>query len=325
MEALKKTPIKHIPVLSIIIPCYCEEEILPDTIKKMLKLTNRLIQKDKISQKSFILFIDDGSEDKTWQIIENAQKSNTNIRGIKLSRNFGHQSALLSGMLYVHKKCDCLVSIDADLQQDENAIDIFLEKYNLGAEVVFGIRNDRKSDTLFKKSTATFFYFLMKKLGVNIIKNHADYRLLGSNALSSLINFQEKNLFLRGVIPLLGFKTDYVFFDVRERVAGESKYPITKMISLAIDGITSFSTVPLRIISFVGFLIFILSIVMGGYAFFQAVLTDNTVPGWASTVLPIYFIGGIQLLSIGISGEYIGKVYKETKSRPLYIIDKILE
>ncbi len=309
-------------VLAIVVPCYNEEEVLPETVKRLLAIMKKLINANKISNESFILFVDDGSKDMTWNIIENLAKQNSQIKGLKLSRNFGHQNALLAGMEYVFDKCDCLITIDADLQQDENAIEEFIQKYMDGSEIVLGVRNDRKSDSVFKKLTALIFYELMLKMGVNITKNHADYRLIGKRAIKALLEFKEVNLFLRGLVPLIGFKTDYVFFDVKERIAGSSKYTFRKMLAFALDGISSFSVVPLRLITFIGFLIFVGSLIMGVIVLYTALFTNKAVQGWASTVLPIYFISGIQLLSLGIIGEYIGKIYIETKRRPRYFIEK---
>jgi len=310
------------PKLAIVVPCYNEEEVLPRTAKRLLEVLDGLISPNKINDESFILFVDDGSKDRTWTIIEDLTKQNTKIKGLKLTRNFGHQNALLAGMEYIFNKCDCLITIDADLQHDEQAIGEFVQKYIDGAEIVLGIRKDRKVDSIFKKLTALIFYQLLLKMGVNIIKNHADYRLISNTALKALLEFKEVNLFLRGLIHLIGFKTDYVFYDFKERFAGQTKYPLRKMLALALDGITSFSIVPLRLITFIGFLIFMGSLIMSGYIFYTAIFTNKSVPGWASTVLPIYFIGGVQLLSLGIIGEYIGKIYMETKRRPRYILEK---
>ena len=310
------------PKLAIVVPCYNEEEVLPRTAKRLLEVLDGLISPNKINDESFILFVDDGSKDRTWTIIEDLTKQNTKIKGLKLTRNFGHQNALLAGMEYIFNKCDCLITIDADLQHDEQAIGEFVQKYIDGAEIVLGIRKDRKVDSIFKKLTALIFYQLLLKMGVNIIKNHADYRLISNTALKALLEFKEVNLFLRGLIHLIGFKTDYVFYDFKERFAGQTKYPLRKMLALALDGITSFSIVPLRLITFIGFLIFMGSLIMSGYIFYTAIFTNKSVPGWASTVLPIYFIGGVQLLSLGIIGEYIGKIYMETKRRPRYIVEK---
>ena len=311
-----------IPKLALVLPVYNEEEVLLETISRLTVVLGDLILKNLISEDSFMIFVDDGSKDKTWELMEQSAQFNKFVKCIKLSRNQGHQNALLAGMEYVVDKCDCMISLDADLQQDENSIEDFLEKYLGGSEVVLGIRNDRKSDGFFKKMTALGFYNIMQAMGVNIVKNHADYRLLSNRANKSLMRFEEVNLFLRGMIPLVGFKTEFVYFDVKDRFAGKSKYTLSKMLGFAIDGITSFSIAPLRIISVIGFLVFFLSMVMGLYVFGAYLFTNNAVPGWASTVLPIYFIGGIQILSLGIIGEYIGKIYKETKKRPRYFIEK---
>jgi glycosyltransferase involved in cell wall biosynthesis len=310
------------PILAIVTPCFNEAEVLPETVSKLHSVVDALITKKIISSDSFILFVDDGSWDKTWQIITKSSENFNRIKGIKLSRNQGHQNALIAGMHGVIDQCDCLISIDADLQQDENAISVFVQKYLDGVDVVLGIRNDRKSDSIFKRLTAIAFYKFMVFMGVNVIKNHADYRLLSNRANKALLDFHEVNLFLRGLIPLIGFKTDFVYFDVKERSSGESKYTLLKMISLAFDGITSFSIAPLRMISVLGALIFLVSLFMTMYILTTALFTDKAIPGWASTVLPIYFIGGVQLLSIGVLGEYIGKIYKETKKRPRYIVEK---
>ena len=247
-----------IPKLALVLPAYNEEEVLPETISRLTIVLDNLILKNQITDDSFMVFVDDGSKDKTWVSIEELSEVNTFVKGLKLSKNQGHQNALLAGMEYVADKCDCMISLDADLQQDENSIQEFLEKYLEGSEVVLGIRNDRKSDGLFKKITALGFYKLMDVMGVNVVKNHADYRLLSNRANKSLIQFEEVNLFLRGMVPLVGFKTDYVYFDVKDRLAGESKYTLSKMLGFAIDGITSFSVTPLRIISVIGFLVFFL-------------------------------------------------------------------
>tara|TARA_B100001093_G_scaffold96961_1_gene88924 strand:- start:6733 stop:7683 length:951 start_codon:yes stop_codon:yes gene_type:complete len=308
--------------LALILPSYNEEDILPYSIDKLTALFNDLIENNKISADSYMLFVDDGSKDNTWSIIETSQLNNHFIKGLKLSKNQGHQNALLAGMEYVIDKCDCLISIDADLQQDENAIAKFIDKYIEGSEVVLGIRHDRHTDGFLKKITALAFYKLMSLMGLKVTKNHADYRLLSNRANKSLLSFKEVNLFLRGLISLIGYKTDFVYFDVKDRFAGETKYTLSKMLNFAIDGITSFSVVPLRIISIVGLVIFIFTLFMGFYVLFSYFLMDKTVPGWASTVLPIYFIGGVQIFSIGILGEYIGKTYTETKRRPRYIIEK---
>jgi polyisoprenyl-phosphate glycosyltransferase len=314
---------KNYPKVALIVPCYNEEEVLTRTMEKLTIVLNSLIDSHKISLDSYIVFIDDGSKDKTWQVIDRLSEKYEHIKGLKLAKNSGHQNALLAGMEFVVDKCDCLISLDADLQQDENSIGKFIDKYLGNNEIVLGIRNDREADGLFKKITALGFYKFMNIAGVDIIKNHADYRLLSNRVNKELLNFKEVNLFLRGLVTLVGFKTDYVYFNVKDRFAGESKYTSLKMLGLALDGITSFSVAPLRLITFFGFIVFIFSIIMSGYIFGVVIFTDQVAPGWASTVLPVYFIGGVQILSIGIVGEYIGKIYKEVKKRPRYLIEEI--
>ena len=310
------------PKLALVVPCYNEEEVLKYTFDKLITVIKYLIDTQKISKDSFIVFIDDGSKDKSWKIILDESKTNNFILGLKLSKNEGHQSALIAGMEYVKNKCDCLVSIDADLQQDENAIERFVKKYLEGSEIVLGIRNSRESDSYFKRHSALLFYNLMQLMGVDIVKNHADYRLLSNRANCAILEYKEINLFLRGLIPLVGFKTEYIYFDVKKRFAGKSKYTLFKMLSFSIDGITSFSIIPLRIVSLVGFLVFMLSFLMGMYIFIISIFTEQALPGWASVVLPIYFLGGIQIFSVGILGEYIGRIYREVKRRPRYFIEE---
>jgi len=312
------------PILAIIVPCYCEEKVLPETIIRLSSLRHKLISAGKISENSYILFVDDGSSDRTWEIIFKANQEKPLIKGLKLSRNFGHQNALISGMEHVCDRCDCLVTIDADLQDDVDAIEKGVDEYILGANIVYFIRKERQADSFFKKNTAQFFYKLALAMGVDLVYNHADYRLLDQKVLKTFLRFNETNLFLRGVFPLIGFKASLVYYDRQKRFAGESKYPLMKMVAFAIDGITSFSVVPLRLVSIAGLVVFLISAIMASYAFILGFRPGSTVPGWASTVLPIYFIGGVQLLSLGIIGEYIGKIYKETKARPLYVVDEIL-
>lgn len=310
------------PILATVVPCYNEEEVLERTYSELDNYYKELIHNGMIDTKSFILFVDDGSVDATWSLIKQFSQESEHIKGLKLSRNQGHQIALLAGMQAVHGKCDCMISIDADLQQDYRAIEKMLHEYKNGKEIVLGIRNDRGSDTFFKKFTAEGYYKLMHLMGVDIEFNHADYRLLSHKALSYFLQFQERNLFIRGIVKLIGLPTAKVYFDVKEREAGESKYTLKKMLSFAWDGITSFSVVPLKLITIVGFLIFIFSIGAGLDALYTVFFTDDAVPGWASTVLPMYFMGGIELLAIGIIGEYIGKIYTETKHRPHYFIEE---
>ena len=306
--------------LSVVIPCYNEEEILQYSIEKISKYLNRL-QKEKLFDNYQLVLVDDGSKDKTWDIILLLSKSYP-IKGIKLSRNEGHQNALVAGLF--NSDGDIMVSIDADLQDDITVIKEMIKKYHQGCEIVYGVRKKRDSDTFFKKTTAESFYKLMKLFGVDLVYNHADFRLMSKRAVENLKEFKEVNLFLRGIVPLIGYKSDKVYYDRSERIAGESKYPLKKMLSFAWEGITSFSTVPLKLISIIGFLVFILSTVMGLWVLWVKLFTDNALPGWASTVLPIYFIGGVQLLALGVIGEYIGKIYQESKQRPRYFIDEII-
>lgn len=306
-------------ILYIVIPCYNEEKVLPITHKMFLDELNELIKKEKISADSKIVFVDDGSRDETWKIICDLSEQHGSIEGIQQSRNRGHQNAVLMGMLDSRDKCDICITIDCDGQDDITAIEQMVDKYHEGYEVVYGVRDNRDTDTLFKKYTAQGFYTLLKKMGVDVVYNHADYRLMSKSALDGLSQFKEVNLFLRGLIPLVGFKNTSVYYKRNERLAGESHYPLKKMLALAIDGITSLSTTPLSIITFLGLLISFLSFcfiiwVCIGY------FSGNTMSGWASLVSVICLLCGFQLISIGIIGEYIGKIYMEVKGRPRYII-----
>ncbi|MDO4925498.1 MAG: glycosyltransferase family 2 protein [Turicibacter sp.] len=307
----------------LVIPCYNEEEVLIETAKRLKEKINILIQKGKISEKSRITFVDDGSKDKTWSIIEQLNSSNNIFSGIKLSRNRGHQNALLAGLMTVKDYCDAAISLDADLQDDINVIDKFIDKFIEGVDVVYGVRSERKTDTIFKRTTAQGFYKVMKALGVDIVYNHADYRLMSKRALESLAEFKEVNLFLRGIVPLIGYKSDVVLYERNERFAGESKYPLKKMLSFAFEGITSFSVKPIRLILTVGIIMFISSLIALLY-FLIIWMIGKTVQGWTTVVASIWMLGGIQLLCLGIIGEYIGKIYIESKERPKFIIDKFL-
>jgi glycosyltransferase involved in cell wall biosynthesis len=308
--------------LSIVLPSYNEQEVLNETATRLLKLFDSLIENKKIDDSSRICFVDDGSRDKTWSIIETLCEQNRYISGIKLSRNRGHQNALLAGLFSVDG--DIIISIDADLQDDIEIIEEMIDSYNNGNDIVYAVRKERTTDTAFKRATAEGFYKVMSLMGVDIVFNHADYRLMSRRAIEHLKEFKEVNLFLRAMVPLVGFKSDSVYYDRAERFAGESKYPLKKMLSFAWDGITSFSVMPLRFITAIGFLIFIATFIMSGWVLWIKLFSQEAVPGWASTVLPIYFIGGIQVLSIGIVGEYIGKIYMETKERPRFIIEKTI-
>ena len=306
-----------------VVPCYNEEEVLPETISRLGKKLGALIEQGKASGESRMLFVDDGSKDRTWDIISENSRQNSLVGGVKLSRNRGHQNALLSGLMTARGKCDCAISLDADLQDDIEAIDEFLEKYGEGCEVVYGVRSSRKKDSFFKRSTAESYYKFMKLLGVDIVYNHADYRLLGSRALDALAEYDEVNLFLRGIVPLIGYRSDYVYYERNERFAGKSKYPLKKMLRFAIDGITSFSVKPLKLISNLGIMICVLSIIGFIYAL-VSFFSGAAVSGWASTICSIWFLGGLQMLCIGIVGTYVGRIYGEVKRRPRYRIEETL-
>lgn len=311
-------------VLNLVIPCYNEEEALPLTKKELDKKMSNLMEEGLISENSKVVLVNDGSKDKTWEIITKIHKENHMYVGINLTRNRGHQNALLAGLMYAKNHADISISMDADLQDDINVMDDMIKKYNAGADVVYGVRSSRKKDTFFKKFTAEAFYKLMNIMGVEVVFNHADYRLMSKRALEGLSEFKEVNLFLRGIVPQVGYKTDIAYYERSERVAGESKYPLKKMLEFAIDGITSFSIKPLRMITSIGFIILILSFVVLIYSVIMK-LIGNTVSGWTFIVCSIWLIGGIQTLCLGVIGEYIGKIYKETKARPRYIIECVLD
>ncbi len=306
--------------IAFVVPCYNEEKVLPDSKEKLLALLKDMIDQNLIAETSTIYFVDDGSKDKTWQMIEDYSQQSPHIQGIKLAHNVGHQKALLAGLLSA--KGDALISIDADLQDDIAVIPRMVQSYLAGHEVVFGVRDSRESDTFFKKATAEGFYTIMQKLGVEMVYNHADFRLLSRNAVEALRDYKEVNLFLRALIPLLGFSVDYVAYARLERLAGESKYPLHKMLSFAWDGITSFSVVPLRIITVLGFGTAFLSSIYALYVLYQAFFTNELIEGWATTTILILFLGGVQLLCVGLLGEYVGKMYQEVKGRPRYYIEK---
>ena len=312
------------PTLYIVIPCYNEQEVLPRTAPLFLEKIEFLIENKKIGEKSRILFVNDGSRDKTWEIIEKLNSENEKFQGISLSRNQGHQNALLAGLTYAKDHSDITISIDCDGQDDINAMDKMVDEYLSGADIVYGVRSDRQTDTLFKRATAQGFYKFMKFLGAELVYNHADYRLMSSKAVKALLEFKEVNVFLRGMVPMVGFKSTCVYYERNERIAGKSKYPLKKMLSLALSGITSLSVKPIRLITTLGFVIALISVV-GIIWSVVAVLMENTVAGWASTVSIICFLGGVQLLSLGVIGEYIGKIYLETKGRPRFFIDKTTE
>ncbi len=312
------------PVLYLVIPCYNEQEVLPVTSKLFLNQINDLIEKDLINKHSKILFVNDGSKDKTWDIISQLSADNDAFKGISLSRNRGHQNALLAGLMYAKDKCDITISIDCDGQDDITATEQMVREYLNGCEVVYGIRSSRKTDTFFKRHTAQGFYKLLNAFGAETVYNHADYRLLSKRALDALSQFKEVNIYLRGMVPMVGFKSTGVYYERNERIAGKSHYPLKKMLSLAIDGITSLSIKPIRLVTALGVLVTLLSLALIVWSII-CYFTKFAVAGWASTVAIISFFGGIQILSIGVIGEYIGKIYLETKARPKYIISETTE
>ena len=309
--------------LYVVVPCYKEEEVLPETAKRLKAKLTALIAQGKISPRSRILFVNDGSKDRTWPIIEELHARDRIFSGENLSRNRGHQNALLAGLMTAVQHADLMVSMDADLQDDIDAMDKMIDAYHEGYDVVYGVRASRKTDSFFKRFTAESFYKLMKAMGVDIVFNHADYRLMSRRAVEGLADFREVNLFLRGIVPQIGYAWTTVEYDRAKRFAGESKYPLKKMLSVAFDGITSFSVKPMRLILVLGAVIFVLSLLMLLWALVEWV-SGKTVSGWASLICSIWMIGGIQLLALGVIGEYIGKVYSETKARPRYIIERVL-
>jgi glycosyltransferase involved in cell wall biosynthesis len=306
-------------MLSLVVPCYNEEAVLPETISRLTRLLEHLVENNLVDAGSHVIFVDDGSRDRTWQIIQDASANSQAVHGIKLSRNRGHQNALLAGL--PDTKGDVAISVDADLQDDLDAIEKMIVAHRQGSDIVFGVRKSRDTDTFFKRFTAEGYYRLLERFGVEVVFNHADYRLMSRRAIEALREFNEVNLFLRGIIPQLGFPSSIIYYDRAERFAGESKYPLGKMLALAWQGITSFSTVPLRMITALGFLISFVSFGITLWALFIRLFSDQAVPGWTSTVVPIYLLGGIQLLCIGIIGEYLAKTYMETKRRPHFFIE----
>lgn len=310
-------------ILSIVIPCYNEELVIQETNTRLSLILDSLIKKGKLSPDSFILYVNDGSKDETWSIIESLHNTNSLVKGLNLAGNVGHQNALMAGLMTAKEYSDALISIDADLQDDVNIIENMLDEYLVGYDIVYGVRCSRDSDTFFKKNTALAFYKLMSWLGVKSIYNHADFRLMSKRAVEQLENYKERNLFLRGIVPLIGYKTASVYYQRSERFAGESKYPLSKMFNFAIDGITSFSVRPLRLIASLGFLFLLCSLISVVYTLY-VYFNGETVPGWASLMLSVWFLGSLILIAIGIVGEYIGKIYLEVKERPRYNIEKFL-
>lgn len=307
-------------VLTIVVPCYNEEEVLPETTKELGQILNNLIAKKKIASNSKILFVNDGSKDNTWEIISSYSKNLDYVTGIKFTRNYGHQNALLAGMSLAVKHSDMIITIDADLQDDVNAIYKMVDKFIEGYDVVYGVRNSRDTDSFFKKHTALMYYSLMKKMGVNLVPDSADYRLLSKRATETLLNYKERNLFLRGMVPLVGYKSTKVYYPRKERYAGTSKYPLKKMIHFALDGITSFSIAPIHLIMTMGIVVMLISIVLMIYTIIEKI-QGHIVPGWSSLMISIWFLGGVQLISVSVIGEYIGKVFTEAKHRPRFNIE----
>lgn len=306
--------------LAIVVPCYNEEEVLPETSRRLIALLDDLVARGKVASDSHVVFVDDGSRDKTWKMIEEMSATQPRIRGLKLSRNRGHQNALLCGLM--NAEGDALISADADLQDDLGAIEEMVDAHAKGSDIVYGVRKRRVTDTFFKRFTAEGYYWLLARFGVQVVFNHADYRLMSRRAIEALREFGEVNIFLRGIVPQLGYPSSIVYYDRAERFAGESKYPLRKMLSFAWQGITSFSAVPLRFITTMGVLVSLGAFGFALWAIGVKLFSDEAVPGWASTVVPIYLLGGIQLLCIGILGEYLAKMYMETKRRPPFFLEK---
>lgn len=311
-------------ILYLVVPCYNEQEVLPVTAGKLTAKIDQLVKKSVISDQSRIIFVDDGSKDLTWQVITDEHGKNPVVQGYKLSRNRGHQNALLAGLIKAKEYADIIISLDADLQDDIDAVDAFIDKYYEGNDIVYGVRESRKTDTAFKRGSAQLYYKFLHFMGVDIVYNHADYRLMSRRAVEALSQYDEVNLFLRGIVPLIGFKTDVVNYARSERFAGVSKYPLKKMLSFAFDGITSFSIRPIRMITFLGLFISVISMFLILYIVISSFF-NRTVTGWNSIVCSLWLLGGLQLLAIGIVGEYIGKIYLEVKHRPRFFEDKYLK
>jgi len=308
--------------LGIVVPCFNEQEVLRESSARLSALMDALQARGKITSESRLWFVDDGSNDTTWEILEELAQASTRVRALKLSRNRGHQNALLAGLLTADG--DALISVDADLQDDLDVVEQMIDRFVDGSEIVYGVRRGRDSDSISKRLTAVAFYRFMHLLGAKTIFNHADFRLMSRRAIEALREFREVNLFLRGIVPLIGLNSAQVYYDRHERLAGETKYPLRKMLGLALNAITSFSVTPLRIITTIGFLIFLFTMATSLWVLWVRLFSDSAVPGWASTVLPMYFLGGIQILCLGVIGEYLGKLYSESKARPRYFIERVV-
>ena len=311
-------------ILYMVIPCYNEEEVLPETASRLKVKMSHLIETGAISEKSRVLFVNDGSADNTWPMIKELHEKDPLYSGLSLTRNKGHQNALMAGLMYAKDHCDISISMDADLQDDIDAIDGMIEEYAGGAEIVYGVRDNRDTDTAFKRNTALFFYKLMEKFGASIVSNHADFRLMSKRALIGLSEFKESNLFIRGLVPMIGYKTAKVYYKRGERFAGESKYPLKKMLNFAFDGITSLSVKPIRMITALGGVVFLVSLILLIWSLVQK-FAGYTVPGWSSLMVSVWAIGGLLMVSLGVVGEYVGKIYLETKARPRYLVDEIVD
>lgn len=310
--------------LMIVVPCFNEEKVFPSSAERLIAVIENLINKEKISADSGILFVNDGSRDRTWELISKAFKASKYVYGLNLAGNVGHQNALLAGLNTVKDICDLSVSIDADLQDDVGVIEEMIDKYYAGADIVYGVRSERKTDSFFKRFTAQSFYKFMSAMGVKSVYNHADFRLMSARAMQELSLYKERNLFLRGIVPKIGYKTDCVYYARKERTAGESKYPLKKMLSFALDGITSFSIKPITMVALLGAIIIACTVIAFIYTLISYFL-GHTVPGWSSLMISIWFLGGVQLFSIGIVGQYVGKTYIESKERPRYNIEEFLD
>ena len=318
------TPKSHekssLPRLDIVVPCFNEEAALVETERELLRILQELVNGGEIGQTSRLVFVDDGSRDRTWQTICQCAAKSPSVAGVRLSGNRGHQNALLAGIGF--SDADAVLTIDADLQDDVNVIPAMVRELRAGCDLVYGVRRRRDTDTVFKRSSARLYYSMLRAMGVSVVPDHADFRLMSRTAIDRLMRYSEVNLFLRGIVTLTGHKSAEVYYDRRARVAGETKYPLRRMLALALDGITSFSAVPLRAIALLGLLVFLLSLGLTGWVLWTRLFTTEAIPGWASSVIPIYFLGGFQLLSIGVVGEYVAKIYLETKARPRYFIEE---
>lgn len=321
MSSVLNQPQTVLPRIDVVVPCFNEEAVLPDTHRELSRVLSHLIADGTVHSASQIVFVDDGSRDQTWRVIREIAKS-SNVTGVRLSGNRGHQNALLAGLEY--SDADAVLTIDADLQDDVDVIPAMIRELNSGADLVYGVRRRRDTDTAFKRTSARLYYSLLRWMGVEVVPDHADFRLMSRTALERLKRYAEVNLFLRGIVPLVGHKTAQVLYDRKARLAGDTKYPVRRMIAFAVDGITSFSAVPLRLIALLGLFVFVLSLGMSGWVLWTRIVGD-AVPGWASSVIPVYFLGGVQLLSIGVVGEYVAKVYLETKHRPRFFIEEVVD